>query len=652
MRRRLGAVARQLGAAPTAAAESETDQLPVFSLAEVAEHRTRRSAWVALHGEVFDFTSFLDAHPGGARGLLRHAGTDASDAFTELHSQSIFAAFAPQHRIGRLAAAEAGPGLPSAWDGVDASSRFWEGLAEDEPLVPDAEVLKSPFPHGRFTATGLETFRFQWAVADRLLRIDDASGAAVPPADSRTVNHMIRQKSSLGVLNIERDWLHVSDEPTYAFEMNMRRTLLLEHADEVYVTDPAAVAAEAEVLAMAIEFLLEHFPSRFAMSHEDGLAIRTTSEGYEHSFELASWSHQPLKLLGLLVQEDCYLLEEQELPGAPADLPPLPQLKGKKSAPFTDYEYSDHLEEHPGGKQHIFLSAVSTFSFEAPTRHRRSMASIHNPNVDRWYFHLQRGMNRLFTEMTPEVSWYRHNYGFHDSGFSGVLAHGFDWAVHVVPGLKEEREAKAKAREEAEAAAAAAEAAGGAAGAGAAQGEEGGRVENETQRKQVQGLWGRVAEGGDDYIRDNGADNNDGRFFNLWKHHHHLPRQARVKQKGKPNLRNAGVLFCFAVHHRIEFQTLRRLPQSNFIFFTVRTICDPMSTVEKYPGAAAALAAHIRRKNSKKNVVAAAADEEEQVHGASTSLPLDSAAALLPYLDRVSERAGLRPGIVPGLQQT
>ena len=38
---------------------------------------------VALRGGVYDFTRFVEQHPGGARGLLRHAGTDASDVFAE-----------------------------------------------------------------------------------------------------------------------------------------------------------------------------------------------------------------------------------------------------------------------------------------------------------------------------------------------------------------------------------------------------------------------------------------------------------------------------------------------------------------------------------------------------------------------------------------
>ena len=60
--------------------------------------------WSIGDWEFFEDNELLHFYhpPSGARGVLRHAGTDASDAFTELHSQSIFAAFASQYRIGRL----------------------------------------------------------------------------------------------------------------------------------------------------------------------------------------------------------------------------------------------------------------------------------------------------------------------------------------------------------------------------------------------------------------------------------------------------------------------------------------------------------------------------------------------------------------------
>ena len=128
----------------------------VITMEEVRRHGSRSSCWIALMGGVYDFTEFAAGHPGGARGLLRYAGADASDVFAELHSQSIFGEFGPRYRIGRLAGVPAQDG----WAGVSPSTRFWEGLPADEPIDPALPSLLSPFPHQRFDSTGLETFRF------------------------------------------------------------------------------------------------------------------------------------------------------------------------------------------------------------------------------------------------------------------------------------------------------------------------------------------------------------------------------------------------------------------------------------------------------------------------------------------------------------
>ena len=49
-------------------------------------------------------------------------------------------------------------------------------------------------------------------------------------------------------------------------------------------------------------------------------------------------------------------------------------------------------------------------------------------------------------------------------------------------------------------------------------------------------------------------------------------------------------------HYRVEYQTLRRLPKSNAILFTVRSYVDPLRNVERAPMAAAAVAANLRRR--------------------------------------------------------
>jgi hypothetical protein len=47
---------------------------------------------------------------------------------------------------------------------------------------------------------------------------------------------------------------------------------------------------------------------------------------------------------------------------------------------------------------------------------------------------------------------------------------------------------------------------------------------------------------------------------------------------------------------RVEYQTLRRLPKSRAIVFTVRSYVDPLRCLEAAPKAAAALGANLRRR--------------------------------------------------------
>lgn len=61
------------------------DTLRICDQSEVAKHNSRRSCWVVIGGIVYDLTSYLEWHPGGAKVILQYAGRDATQAFEPIH---------------------------------------------------------------------------------------------------------------------------------------------------------------------------------------------------------------------------------------------------------------------------------------------------------------------------------------------------------------------------------------------------------------------------------------------------------------------------------------------------------------------------------------------------------------------------------------
>ena len=55
----------------------------MYTLADVAAHRTEDDCWMVIHGLVFDVTSLVPSHPGGGDLLLAVAGRDATIEFAD-----------------------------------------------------------------------------------------------------------------------------------------------------------------------------------------------------------------------------------------------------------------------------------------------------------------------------------------------------------------------------------------------------------------------------------------------------------------------------------------------------------------------------------------------------------------------------------------
>ncbi|KUJ20362.1 uncharacterized protein LY89DRAFT_730408 [Mollisia scopiformis] len=70
---------------------SKEDKYRLISLEELAQHNTPESAWLAIKQKnqqewsVYDFTEFLESHPGGEGILLVYAGRDGSSVYNAKH---------------------------------------------------------------------------------------------------------------------------------------------------------------------------------------------------------------------------------------------------------------------------------------------------------------------------------------------------------------------------------------------------------------------------------------------------------------------------------------------------------------------------------------------------------------------------------------
>ncbi|KAF6254264.1 cytochrome b5-like heme/steroid binding domain-containing protein [Scenedesmus sp. NREL 46B-D3] len=54
---------------------------------QVSKHASDETCWIVVNGKVYDVTSYIDDHPGGAESILLNAGVDCTDEFMGVHSQ-------------------------------------------------------------------------------------------------------------------------------------------------------------------------------------------------------------------------------------------------------------------------------------------------------------------------------------------------------------------------------------------------------------------------------------------------------------------------------------------------------------------------------------------------------------------------------------
>ena len=80
-----------------------TNGVREFTLAQVSAHNSASSCWSAINGDVYDLTTWIGQHPGGASAIQRICGTDGTQSFNNQHEGAgKVARQLSQFYIGRL----------------------------------------------------------------------------------------------------------------------------------------------------------------------------------------------------------------------------------------------------------------------------------------------------------------------------------------------------------------------------------------------------------------------------------------------------------------------------------------------------------------------------------------------------------------------
>lgn len=94
---------------PAPAGEAPSPAAAGFTLAEVAAHARADDCWMAIGGEVYDITAYVERHPSEPEVLLPWCGREATEAYrTKMRGRPHSAradTLLAQYRVGTLRAA-------------------------------------------------------------------------------------------------------------------------------------------------------------------------------------------------------------------------------------------------------------------------------------------------------------------------------------------------------------------------------------------------------------------------------------------------------------------------------------------------------------------------------------------------------------------
>lgn len=80
----------------------KSEGLKVYTLEEIAKHKTPDSCWFVIHDKVYNVSKFLDEHPGGEEVLLEQAGQNVTENFEDVGHSTDAREMMAEYCIGEL----------------------------------------------------------------------------------------------------------------------------------------------------------------------------------------------------------------------------------------------------------------------------------------------------------------------------------------------------------------------------------------------------------------------------------------------------------------------------------------------------------------------------------------------------------------------
>ncbi|KAF2709000.1 mitochondrial cytochrome-like protein b2 [Pleomassaria siparia CBS 279.74] len=179
--------------------------------AEVAKHNSKESCWIVLESNVYDVTSFLSKHPGGAAMLLKQAGSDATNEFKKYHPLDYVNHLPSGSLLGPM-----DPNTLSKLNVQDEERSTPPGSAKEENKLPHVSLCVScpDFEAAAKLVLPHKSYVYASGSANTALslrgNLDDWSRITFRPRVMRNVGHVDTKRSIFG---------HSSQYPFYISPM-------------------------------------------------------------------------------------------------------------------------------------------------------------------------------------------------------------------------------------------------------------------------------------------------------------------------------------------------------------------------------------------------------------------------------------------------